>query len=131
MMMERQRLFPLDGERFVLRRSLDDAVLELLADECYLIGKPLADFPEIVLEVIHTSPLLNKLDVYAGFGVAEVWIFKDGRFRLYELERSTSSYRVIERSGLVPGLDFSMIARYAIRTDTPQALRELAAELRG
>src|SRR4051812_42795296 len=49
-------------------------------DECYLIGKQLADFPEIVLEVIHTSPLLNKLAVYAGFGVAEVWMFKDGRF---------------------------------------------------
>ena len=33
-------------------------------DECYLIDKELKDFPEIVLEVIHTSPLLNKLDVY-------------------------------------------------------------------
>ena len=32
MMMERPRLFPLDGERSVLGRSLDDMVLELLAD---------------------------------------------------------------------------------------------------
>ena len=32
MMMERPRLFPLDGEQSVLRRSLDDVVLELLAD---------------------------------------------------------------------------------------------------
>jgi hypothetical protein len=32
MIMERPRLFPLDGERFALRRSLDDMVLELLAD---------------------------------------------------------------------------------------------------
>ena len=31
-MMERQRLFSLDGEQSVLRRSLDDVVLELLAD---------------------------------------------------------------------------------------------------
>lgn len=99
-------------------------------DECYLIGKPLTDFPEIVLEVIHTSPLLNKLEVYAGFGVAEVWIFKDGRFRLYELDRAAGRYRVVERSALVPDLDFEMIARYAVRRDTPQALRELAAELR-
>jgi len=32
MMMDRPRLFPLDGEQSVPRRSLDDAVLELLAD---------------------------------------------------------------------------------------------------
>src|ERR1700722_8340393 len=43
-------------------------------DECYLIGKKLAGYPEIVLEVIHTSPLLDKLDVYRVFGVAEVWV---------------------------------------------------------
>src|SRR6266496_1292575 len=49
-------------------------------DECYLVGKELKDFPEIVLEVIHTAPLLNKLEVYAGFGIAEVWVFKDGGF---------------------------------------------------
>ena len=99
-------------------------------DECYLIGKQLADFPEIVLEVIHTSPLLNKLEVYAGFGVAEVWLFKDGRFLLYALDRAAATYRVVQRSGLLPALDFAMITRYAIRRDTPQALRELAAELR-
>ena len=100
-------------------------------DECYLVGKQLTDFPEIVLEVIHTSPLLNKLEVYAGFGVAEVWIFKDGRFRLYQLDRGTGGYHPVDRSALLPALDFVMLARYAIRSDTPQALRELAAELRG
>ena len=45
-------------------------------DECYLIGKKLDEFPEIVLEVINTSPLLNKLEVYSAMGVAEVWIFQ-------------------------------------------------------
>jgi Uma2 family endonuclease len=100
-------------------------------DECYLVDKKLDDFPEIVLEVIHTSPLLNKLDVYAGFGVAEVWIFKDGAFRIYALDRAAGGYRHVERSVLLPELDFAMIARYAIRSDTPRALREFDAELRG
>lgn len=40
-------------------------------------------------------------------------------------------YERVEQSALLPGLDFAMIARYAIRTDTPQALRELETELRG
>ena len=100
-------------------------------DECYLVGKDLTDFPEIVLEVIHTSPLLSKLEVYAGFGVAEVWIFKDASFRLYALDAGTGRYHQVDRSVLLPQLDFAMIARYAVRVDTPQALRDFEAELRG
>jgi Uma2 family endonuclease len=99
-------------------------------DECYLIGKKLEDYPEIVLEVIHTAPLLNKLDVYAGMGVAEVWIFKDAAFALFALDWATKQYVAIERSRLVPALDFALLARYVVREDTPQALREFAATLR-
>jgi Uma2 family endonuclease len=97
-------------------------------DECYLLDKQLVEFPEIVLEVIHTNPLLDKLEVYAGFGVQEVWVFKDQRFSLYALEHGR--YVVIERSRLLPELDFELIARFAIRPDTPRALREFEAELR-
>jgi Uma2 family endonuclease len=100
-------------------------------DECYLVGKKLDDFPEIVLEVIHTAPLLNKLDVYAGMGVSEVWIFKDGRFSLYALDRAASQYAQIARSRLLPDLDFALVARYAVRLDTPQALREFERAIRG
>jgi hypothetical protein len=84
-----------------------------------------------VLEVIHTSPLLNKLEVYAGMGVAEVWIFKDGRFSLYALDRAASQYAEIARSRFLPELDFALIARYAVRSDTPQALREFERVIRG
>jgi Uma2 family endonuclease len=99
-------------------------------DECYLLDKQLVDFPEIVLEVIHTNPLLDKLDVYAGFGVQEVWVFKDGAFSIYALDRAAATYAQIERSALVPTIDFAAIARYAVRPDTPRALREFEAELR-
>ena len=100
-------------------------------DECYIVGKQLVDFPEIVLEVIHTSPLLDKLEVYAGMGVAEVWIFKDGRFSLHALDGETSQYAEIPRSRILPELDFELIARFAVRTDTPQALREFERAIRG
>jgi Uma2 family endonuclease len=99
-------------------------------DECYLVGKQLVEFPDIVLEVIHTSPLLDKLEVYAGFGVAEVWVFKDAAFTIYRLDPTRQGYVEIPRSELIPTLDFAMIARYAVRPDTPRALRELETELR-
>ncbi len=98
-------------------------------DECYLVNKRLVDFPEIVLEVIHTSPLLDKLDVYVGMGVREVWVFQDGAFTIHELDRAANAYVVRPASSLVPSLDFAAIARYAMRQDTPQALREFEAEL--
>jgi Uma2 family endonuclease len=98
-------------------------------DECYLIGKKLADYPEIVLEVVHTSPLLDKLDAYRAFGVDEVWVFHNGAFALYALDRIKARYELRPSSVLLPGLDFASVARYAVREDTPQALREFDAEI--
>ena len=99
-------------------------------DECYLIGKKPDAFQEIVVEVIHSAPLLNKQEVYAGMEVSEVWVFKDGAFGLFALDRATKRYVEVSRSALLPSLDFSMVARYVVREDTPQALREFAAAIR-
>jgi Uma2 family endonuclease len=98
-------------------------------DECYLIGGELSRYPQIVLGVVHTNPLLDKLEAYAQMGVPEVWVFEDGAFRIHLLDAGTKSYRVAERSALTPGLDFRMLARYAVRRDTPQALREFRREI--
>ncbi|HXX66216.1 MAG TPA: Uma2 family endonuclease [Polyangiaceae bacterium] len=99
-------------------------------DECYLVGKKLADVPEIVLEVIHTSPLVDKLQVYLGMGIPEVWVFREGAFMIHVLDREKNRYTVQSSSALLPGLDFATVARYALREDTPQALREFEAGLR-
>lgn len=94
-------------------------------DECYRVGTLMKDgeFPDIVLEVIQTNPLLDKLSVYQGFGVPEVWLFQDERFELYVL--AEEGYQRMERSRLLPDLDFSLIARLAVREDQHAALREL------
>jgi Uma2 family endonuclease len=98
------------------------------ADECYLIGKRLADFPEIVLEVVKTAPLVDKLDVYRGFGVAEVWVFRDARFTVHLLGPS-GEYVLAERSALLPELDLEVVARLALREDTLEALRDFEKTL--
>jgi Uma2 family endonuclease len=100
-------------------------------DECYLVGKKLTDMPEIALEVIHTSPLVDKLDVYAGMGISEVWVFREGAFAIHVLDRAKGRYDVRSSSPLLPGLDFVAVARYAVREDTPQALREFEQHVRG
>jgi Uma2 family endonuclease len=94
-------------------------------DECYCIGSLMKDgeLPHVALEVIHTNPLLDKLHVYQGLGVPEVWLFRNDAFELYRL--GDAGYQPIERSGFLPTLDFALIAELAVREDQHQALGEL------
>jgi len=94
-------------------------------DECYCVGRRIiqGEFPDIVLEVIHTHPLLDKLEVYRGFAIPEVWLFQDSAFEIYRLIED--SYQRVERSGFLPELDFALLARLAVRPDQDEALHEL------
>jgi Uma2 family endonuclease len=94
-------------------------------DECYCVGRAMTEgqFPDIVLEVIHTNPLIDKLHVYAGLGVPEVWLFRHGAFEIYRL--AGEKYDLVERSSFLPELDFALIARLASYPDQQDALDEL------
>ena len=107
----------------IFRREAKQRGLE--PDECYCVGRAMkeAEFPDIALEVIHTNPLLDKLQVYAGLGVPEVWLFRGGAFELYRL--AGDHYDRIERSHFLPELDLALIARLAAYPDQQDALDEL------
>ena len=94
-------------------------------DECYCVGRAMkeGELPDIVLEVIHSNPLLDKLLVYVGLGVPEVWLFRNGAFELYRL--AGDHYERIERSGFLPALDVALIARLVTYQDQQDALDEL------
>jgi Uma2 family endonuclease len=53
-------------------------------DECYEIDGPKA-FPDFAIEVMWTGGGLDKLEIYRGFGVREVWIWRDGNIEVYGL----------------------------------------------
>ncbi|CAN5692978.1 Uma2 family endonuclease [soil metagenome] len=99
-------------------------------DECWMYGRQLAEggFPDVVLEVIETSPLLDKLAVYDGFGVPEVWVFEGGAFALYRRRRK-GGYDKVARSTFMPQLDFELVARLAKIPDQQRALEELERSL--
>lgn len=42
--------------------------------------------PDLILEVDYTSPSLNRLPIYAGLGVPEIWIYDMKILRVYQLE---------------------------------------------
>ena len=96
-------------------------------DECWRVGSLMRDgeIPDIVLEVIYASPILDKLHVYDGLAFPEVWLWKDGAFELHR-RRDAGGYDRVERSALLPQLDFALVGRFVTREDQDVALREFA-----
>ena len=97
-------------------------------DECYCRDRDAA-VPDVALEVIHTKPLLDKLEVYRGLGVQEIWVFREGRFSILALRGER--YESILASVTFPEVDLAAIARHATMPDQHVALRAFRAELRG
>ncbi len=78
-------------------------------DECYVVGA-LKEVPDIAIEVVLTSGGIDKLAVYAGLEVPEVWFFRRGAFALHRL--GAQGYERIERSVVLPELDLDNLARF-------------------
>ncbi len=97
-------------------------------DECDCIGKPPEAVPDLAIEVIWTSGGLDKLDVYRGLGVRDVWVYEDGKLDVYSLRGER--YVRAARSKLLPDIDLARVAALASRPDQPVAIREFRAELR-
>ena len=88
-------------------------------DECYVVG-PLKDVPDIAIEVVLSSGGIDKLDVYAGLGVREVWFFASGRFSVYRL--ADDGYGEAQRSAFVPELDLELVTRFIDYEDQSEAV---------
>jgi Uma2 family endonuclease len=99
----------------------------LEADECYCRDRD-GEVPEVALEVIVTSPLIDKLEVYRGLGVREVWVYRNGRFEVHALHGER--YERIATSEIFPEVDLAAIARYVAMPDQHAALRAFRDELR-
>jgi Uma2 family endonuclease len=94
------------------REKAKDAGVE--PDECYCVG-PAKKFPDIAIEVIHTSGDINKLEIYRRLRVTEVWFWAKERFWVYRL--AGKQYAPRERSEVLPALDLDELARIVVATD--------------
>ena len=78
-------------------------------DECYCLGE-LADVPDIAIEIAITSGGIDKLAVYQGLGVTEVWFWQNTQFILYRLHEET--YQQIIQSQFLPDLDLTLLSQF-------------------
>ena len=98
-------------------------------DECYVVGAPRKDRPDIAIEVQWTRGGLDKLEIYRGLGVREVWIWQpSGKLEVHALRGER--YQLIPRSEVLPTLDLDQLAPFVLSESQSQAVRAYRAELR-
>lgn len=98
-------------------------------DECYVIGLPQTEgFPDLAIEVSVTSGGIDKLEVYRGFGVREVWIWVEGRIAVYVL--TDAGYVERGSSEVLPSIDLAVVARFAGEPDQHESAMAYRAYLR-
>jgi Uma2 family endonuclease len=96
-------------------------------DECYTLGDPRAkSVPDLAIEVVWTKGGIDKLEIYRGLGVGEVWFWRDGQIDAYVLREG--QYQLAAASALLPGLDLALVGRLATASPT-EALAELRKSL--
>ena len=98
-------LFPLGSTTY----RHEQAARGLEADESYCVGRS-RDEPDFAIEVSISPFRVDKLDVYRGLGVPEVWLFRSGSFTLYRLV--DTEYVVVESSAFLPDLDLRLLAAH-------------------
>ncbi len=101
-------------------------------DASWSVGRGAKDAqtPHIALEVLETRPLVDKLVVYDGLEVAEVWLLERGKLSIHR-RKAKGGYVKARRSGFFPKLDPKLIERYVDRAADDDAIHEFAALARG
>lgn len=118
---------PLNGfGSWTLKRAVRARALE--PDECYSVGVGRPTRPDLAIEVIWTSGGIDKLEVYRGLGVGEVWMWRDGVIEIYLLVGD--QYERCPRSVVFPALDLAELASFIDPEDQTAAVRRYRDVLR-
>lgn len=71
---------------------------------------------------------IDKLEIYRGLGVPEVWFWDKGKFAVYHLR--SDHYQRVERSEFLPNLDLDLLATYIQHPEPLDAGLEFRVALR-
>ena len=119
----RTRFYGLGSTTF--RSKLKQRGLE--PDTSFCIGSE-KELPDIAIEVVETSGGIDKLEVYRGLRVPEVWFWQKNQFNLFYLRSDV--YEQVTRSQLLPDLDLDLLATYIPHPEPLDAVLEYRARLR-
>jgi Uma2 family endonuclease len=82
-------------------------------DECYKLGKLNEDgVPDIAIEVVVTAGLVDKMAVYAGLEVPEVWEWRPTNKTIVVHRLVGDRYERSDRSKILPQLDLAELSEF-------------------
>ncbi|HEU0036949.1 MAG TPA: Uma2 family endonuclease [Kofleriaceae bacterium] len=102
-------------------------------DECYVIG-PLVEggVPDIAIEVIVSNTLVDKMAVYAGLGVREVWTWRPETRAIDVHGLVDDHYESCPMSRVLPTLDLAELSRHVLTgQNQTQLIKAYQQALRG
>ena len=111
---------------YTLKSEATERAVE--ADACYVLGDPEKEPPDLAIEVIWTHGGLDKLEVYRGLGVGELWLWNDGVIEVHVLKRGRYHRRA--KSELLPGFDLDLVTKLLAEPNQLKALRAFEAALK-
>ncbi|MBK9261188.1 MAG: Uma2 family endonuclease [Polyangiaceae bacterium] len=97
-----------------------EAARGLEPDECYVLREvgDLPTEPDIAIEVVETHGTVDKMAVYAGLGVREVWVWEANQLKIHMLQGGR--YVISEASALLPTLDVVELAEFVRQGEQDQ-----------
>jgi Uma2 family endonuclease len=112
---------------WTLKRAVRARALE--PDECYSlsVGRPAS--PDLAIEVEWTPGGIDKLEVYRGLGVPEVWYWREGAIEVSVL--TGDRYERRERSVQLPDIDLVELARHIDPENQTEAVKRYRQTVRG
>ena len=97
-------------------------------DECYVVGSHRPERPDFAIEVIWTHGGLDKLEIYRGLGVREIWFWDDGRIEVHALR--AERYEPIPRSEILPEIDLDELVSFLDEKSQTAGVRAYRDHLR-
>jgi Uma2 family endonuclease len=119
---------PLDGYGgWTLKKRRTERGIE--PDECYVLGEnPSPTSPDLAIEVVWTHGGLDKLEIYRGLGVREVWIREDGKLQIHGLR--ANRYVRLAKSAVMPAVDVQLLASFVKPGSQSRAVKALRKAIR-
>lgn len=123
-----ERDVPLQGYgSTTFRREAKERGLE--PDECYCLGEPLRDYPDLAIEIVHTAGGIEKLPIYQSLAIREVWFLERGALGVHVLGASRE-YERRTQSALLPELDLDEMLGHMLLPTQHDAVRAYQKLLR-
>lgn len=96
-------------------------------DESYAFGPGSPDQPDLVIEVALTSGGMDKLALWAGLGVPELWLWQNGTLHFFHLK--DGRYAPSDDSFFLPGFPVQLMIESMSVANGSEALDEFIRRL--